>query len=152
MPWRQRGGVHLQLISLFTSAIEGRGWSTQRPGHFAPGKEPLYLFKKNTGWAQFRSGQVWRKVNPLPHPPAVQTPNRPARSKSLCLPRYPGPWRSKFLCICYATFKTQSVASNKRETTRCTKITVAGIEFRDYDIMRDKRKVIIFYSLIFSVL
>jgi hypothetical protein len=49
-------------ISL-TSALEGGGWSTPRPGRFTPGKETRYPLYRRLGRPQDQSGGV-RKISP----------------------------------------------------------------------------------------
>ena len=44
-----------------TSALDGGGWSTPRPGRFTPGKDPVPI----VGGPQGRSGRV-RKISPPP--------------------------------------------------------------------------------------
>jgi len=46
-----------------TSALDGYGWSTPRPGSFTPGKETPYLFYRRLGGPQGRYGRV-RKISP----------------------------------------------------------------------------------------
>ena len=45
-----------------TSALEGGGWSTPRPGRFIPGKETRYPLYRRLGGPQGRSGRV-RKIS-----------------------------------------------------------------------------------------
>jgi rRNA maturation protein Nop10 len=45
-----------------TSALDGGGWSTPRPGRFTPGKESRYPLYRRLGWPQGRSGRV-RKIS-----------------------------------------------------------------------------------------
>jgi hypothetical protein len=47
-----------------TSALDGGGWSTPRPGRFTPGKTPYPLYRR-LGETQSRSAQV-RKISPPP--------------------------------------------------------------------------------------
>jgi hypothetical protein len=47
-----------------TSAIDGSGWSTPRPGRSTPGKETSYVLQE-VGWEQGWSGRV-RKISPPP--------------------------------------------------------------------------------------
>jgi hypothetical protein len=69
-----------------TTAPDGGGWSTPRPGHFTPGKEPIPIVQE-AGWV---TGQVWKGAeNPAPN--GIRSPDRPARSKSLHRLGYPGP-------------------------------------------------------------
>jgi hypothetical protein len=66
-----------------TSALDGFGWSTARPCCFTLGKDCL------GGWVgtQGRSGRLW-KISP---PTGIRSPDRPARSESLCRLSYLGP-------------------------------------------------------------
>ena len=52
---------HSSTLSL-TSAVDGSGWSTSRPGQFSPGNSSGTHFIGNT-WARRRSGRV-RKISP----------------------------------------------------------------------------------------
>ena len=61
-----------------TSALDGGGWSTPRPGRFTPGKDPVPIVQE-AGWTQGRSGRV-RRISPLT---GIRSPDRPARSESL---------------------------------------------------------------------
>ena len=40
--------MHSSTLSL-TSALDGGGWSTPRPGHFTPGKDPVPMVQE-AGW------------------------------------------------------------------------------------------------------
>jgi hypothetical protein len=55
-----------------TSALDGVGWSTPRPGRFTPGNDPVPIVQE-TGWPQGRSGRVL-KISPPPgfNPRTVQ--------------------------------------------------------------------------------
>jgi hypothetical protein len=48
-----------------TSTLDGRKWSTPRPGRFNPGKEARYPLYRRLGVPQSRSGRV-RKISPSP--------------------------------------------------------------------------------------
>ena len=48
-----------------TSALDGGGWLTPRPGRFAPGKETRYPFYRRVGRPQGRSGRVRRGNNSM---------------------------------------------------------------------------------------
>jgi hypothetical protein len=75
------------ILSL-TSALNGCGWSTPRPGHFTPGKETRYpLCRRLGGWAP---GPVWTGAEISPST-GIRSPDIPARSESLYRLRYPGP-------------------------------------------------------------
>ena len=60
----QRGSGGIAVLSL-TSALDGGGWSTPRPGRFTPGKETRYPLYRRLGGPQGRSGRV-RKISPTP--------------------------------------------------------------------------------------
>jgi len=61
-----------------TSALDGVGWSTPRPGRFTPGKDPLPTVQE-AGWAP---GLDWTGVENLA-PTGIRSPDRPARGESL---------------------------------------------------------------------
>ena len=48
-----------------TSAIEGGGWLTPRPGRFNRGKEIRYPFHSNFCWLRIRSERVGKILSPL---------------------------------------------------------------------------------------
>ena len=48
-----------------TSELDGGGWSTQRPGRFTPGKDPVTIVQE-AGWG---SGPVWAVAGNLAPPP-----------------------------------------------------------------------------------
>jgi hypothetical protein len=48
-----------------TSALDGGGWSTPRPGRFTPGKQTRCPLYRRLGVTQDPSGRV-RKISPLP--------------------------------------------------------------------------------------
>ena len=49
-------GEHMYRSTLpSTSALDGGGWSTPRPGRFTPGKDPVHIVEE-AGWAP---GPVW---------------------------------------------------------------------------------------------
>ena len=58
-----------------TSALDGDGWSSPRPGRFTPGKDPVPIVQK-AGWAP---GPVWTGAENLV-PTGIRSPDRPARS------------------------------------------------------------------------
>ena len=60
------------------------GWSTPRPGHFAPGKDPIPNVEE-TGWDP---GPVWTDAENLLT--GIRSKDRPARSESLYRLSYPG--------------------------------------------------------------
>ena len=61
-----------------TSALDGGGWSTPRPGRFAPRKDPVPIVQE-AGWAP---EPVWTGAENL-SPTGIGSPDRPARSESL---------------------------------------------------------------------
>jgi hypothetical protein len=65
LPWRPRWGVEVYLYLSLTSALDGGGWSTPRPGRFTPAKDTRYPLYKKMGGPQGRSGRV-RKISPPP--------------------------------------------------------------------------------------
>ena len=67
-----------------TSALDGGGWSTPRPGRFTPGKDPVPIVQE-AGWAQ-RS--VWTGEENLAST-GIRSPENPARSESLYRLSYP---------------------------------------------------------------
>jgi hypothetical protein len=77
----QRGGV--EVYSSSTSALDGGGWLTPRPGRFTPGKETRYVLYMRVGRLQGRFGRV-RIMSPPPgfDPPTAQ----PVASQRLCYP------------------------------------------------------------------
>jgi hypothetical protein len=70
-----------------TSALDGGGWSSSRPGRFAPGKDPVPILYE-AGWAP---GPVWTGAENLAPPTGIRSPDHPARSASLYRLSYPGP-------------------------------------------------------------
>ena len=61
-----------------TSALDGGGWSTSRPGRFTPRKYPVPIVQE-AGWAP---GPVWTGVENLA-PTGIRSPDRPARNEEL---------------------------------------------------------------------
>jgi hypothetical protein len=74
------------VLSL-TSALDGGGWSTPHPGRFTPEKDPI-LTVQESRWAP---GPVWTGEENLA-PMGIRSPERPARSQSLCRLRYVTPY------------------------------------------------------------
>jgi hypothetical protein len=66
------GSRDITTLSL-TSAPDGGGWSTPRPGRFTLWKETRYPLYKRMGWSQCRSGRG-RKISTPPgfDPPTAQ--------------------------------------------------------------------------------
>jgi hypothetical protein len=65
------------IISL-TSSLDIVGWSTPRPGHFTPGKDPVAIVYE-VGWAP---GPVWTGAENLA-PTGIRSPDRPVPRESL---------------------------------------------------------------------
>jgi len=82
----QRRSSGTYTLSL-TSALDGSGWSTPRPGRSTSGKETRYPLYRRLGGTQGRS----RRVGKILPTTEIRSPNRPARSKSLYPLSYPGP-------------------------------------------------------------
>ena len=61
-----------------SSALDGGGWSTSRPGSFTPEKDPVPIVQ-GAGWAP---EPVWNGSENLA-PTGIRSPDRPARSESL---------------------------------------------------------------------
>ena len=61
-----------------TSALDGGGWSTPRPGRFTPGKDPVPIVLE-AGWAP---GPVLTRTENLA-PTGFRSPDRPAHNESL---------------------------------------------------------------------
>jgi hypothetical protein len=72
------GWIVVQLYPFVTSALEGGGWSTPRPGRFTSGKNPVPIVQE-AGWAQ---GSVWACAENLT-PTGIRSPDRPASSQLL---------------------------------------------------------------------
>jgi hypothetical protein len=51
----QRGSRGIALLFSLTSVLDGGAWSTPRPGHFTPGKDPVPVVQEAV-WA---AGPVW---------------------------------------------------------------------------------------------
>ena len=64
----------------------GGGWSAPRPGRFTPGKDPVPVVQE-AGWAP---GPVLTGAENLV-PTGIRSPDRPARSESICRLNYRGP-------------------------------------------------------------
>ena len=78
-------GSRGKALSL-TSALDGGGWSTPRPGRFIPGKDPVPIVQEG-GWAP---GPVWTGAENLAFT-GIPSPERPTRNESLYRLRYPDP-------------------------------------------------------------
>jgi hypothetical protein len=68
--------VECEYSSTFslTSALDGGGWSTQRPGRFTPGKEPVTILQE----AGLAPGPVWISEEILgPHQDSITGPSSP---------------------------------------------------------------------------
>jgi hypothetical protein len=100
-------------------ALDESGWSTPRPGRFAPGNDSVSIVQE-AGWAP---GPVWTDAENLA-PTGIRSPDRPARSESLYLLSYPGPY------ILYRTIRFTGLSSYLLYSTSffvCTSINVSGI-------------------------
>ena len=65
--------MYSSTLSL-TSALDGDGWSTPRPGRFTPGKDPVPIVQE-AGWAP---GPVWAGAESLaPHRHSIPGPSSP---------------------------------------------------------------------------
>jgi len=60
----QKGSRGVNLNISLTSALDGSGWSTPRPGRFTPGKDSRCQSYRKLGGAQGRSGRM-RKISLL---------------------------------------------------------------------------------------
>ena len=69
-----------------TSELDGGGWSTQRPGRFTPGNDPVPIVQE----AGQAPGPVWTGAENLA-PTGIRSPDRPAGSESLYRLSYRGP-------------------------------------------------------------
>jgi len=67
--------------------LNGVGWSSSSPGHLYPPKDPVPILQQ-AGWAQ---RPVWIGAENVA-PTRIQSPDRPACSKSLYQLHYPGPF------------------------------------------------------------
>jgi hypothetical protein len=87
-----------------TSALEGGGWLTPRPGRFNPGKDNRCHF--TGGWVGPRAGvDGYENFSPLA---GIRSPDRPALRKSLYRLSYRGP---KY-CNSNVMYEKRSVSSN----------------------------------------
>ena len=68
-----------------TSALDGSGCSTPRPGRFTPEKDPVPIVEE-AGWAP---GPLWTGAENLART-GIRSPDRPARSESLYRLSYRG--------------------------------------------------------------
>ena len=71
-----------------TSALDGGGWSTPRPGRFTPPGKTRSSLYRTLGGSQGRSEEVRKDLAPT----AIRSPDLPDRSESLYRLSYPGPW------------------------------------------------------------
>ena len=82
-----------------TSALDGGGWSTPRPGRFTPGKDPVPIVQE-AGWAP---GPVWTGAENVAHI-GIRSQDPPTRSESLYRLSYRGP----------STFRREMVFTSSR--------------------------------------
>jgi hypothetical protein len=70
----QRGeGLRYSSTLSLTTALDGGGWSTPRPGRFTSGKETRYPLHRRLGGPQDRSGRVLES-----HATGIRSPDRQA--------------------------------------------------------------------------
>jgi hypothetical protein len=85
----QRGSSGIVLLFSLTSALDGGGWSTPRPGRFTPRKDTVPVVQE-AGWA---AGPVWTGAEKLA-PIGIRSSDRTASSESLYRLRNSGPLRN----------------------------------------------------------
>ena len=73
-------------IGLLNLGARWGGWSTSRPGRFTHWKDPVPVVQE-AGWV---SGPVWTDTENRALS-GIRSPDRLARSESLCRLSYPGP-------------------------------------------------------------
>ena len=93
-PYGPYGGVEVQLYPFMTTVLEGGEGSALRPGRSLPPGKTRYPLYRRLGGSQGRSEHV-RKISP---PTGIRSPDRPARSQSLCRLRYPAHSKQKASC------------------------------------------------------
>ena len=95
--------MYSSTLSL-TSAQDGGGWSTPRPGRFTPGKDPVRIVQE-AGWAP---GPVWTGEENLVHT-GIRSPDCPGGSELLYRLSYPGPLIRAIInkCTLKAVFRQQ---------------------------------------------
>ena len=74
-----------------TSALDGGGWSTPRPGRFTPRKDPVPIIG---GWVSSRAGLTGAEILAST---GIRSPDRPARSEQLYRLSHPGPKETQIL-------------------------------------------------------
>ena len=74
-----------------TSALDGGGWSTPRPGRFTLEKYPIPIVYE-AGWAP---GPVWTGAENIAST-GIRSPDRPSHSESLYRLKYLGPTVSRY--------------------------------------------------------
>jgi hypothetical protein len=79
----------------WTSAVDGGGCSTPRPGVFTPEKDPVPIVQE-AGWDP---RPFWTGAKNLTRT-GIRSPDRPARSESLYRLSYPGSWPSTWIRPC----------------------------------------------------
>jgi hypothetical protein len=75
----QRGSRCITTLSL-TSALDGGGWSTPRPGPLYPREREPVPIVQETGWTP---GPVWTRAENLA-PTGIRSPDRPVRRYTDC--------------------------------------------------------------------
>jgi hypothetical protein len=88
------GGVEVWLRVFLASALDGGGWSSSRPGRFAPGRGVLVTHLTGD-WVGSRAGldEVAKKKSP----PLLRTPVVQPVAQSLYWLSYPGSYFQKEL-------------------------------------------------------
>jgi len=76
--------MYRSTLSL-TSALDGGGWSTPRPGRFIPKKKPVPIEKEGRVSPRAVLDSCGKT-----HPQRIRSSDRPARSESLYRLSYPG--------------------------------------------------------------
>jgi hypothetical protein len=82
--------MYSSTLSL-TSALDGSGWLTPRPGRFTPKERDPVPFVQEAEWAK---GPIWTSAEnlaPPPLPTGILSADRPEGSKSLHRMCYPDP-------------------------------------------------------------
>jgi hypothetical protein len=83
---KPRGGLEVTSTLSLTSALDRGGWSTQRPGRFTPGNDPILTVQE----ARWAPGPVWTGVENL-FLTGIRSLYRPARSNLPNRLSYPDP-------------------------------------------------------------
>ena len=113
--------MYSSTLSL-TSALDGGGWPTPRPGGLPPGKSRYPLYRR-LGGPQGRSGRV-RKIFATT---GIPSPEHPALSESPYQLSYRGPWK-------WNIFGFISAPTLKEERDRIWKRSVIFILFQKFNV------------------